>query len=331
MNMMLHRVFFFISFYLYVTYADHIHEWDYGEFGPDVWYEKYPTCGGRLQSPINILTACTTYKSFTPFIFESGYNEQHSFTLKNNGHTIVGTLNSESNLSGLKLAGGDLPGTLELVNFHLHWGENHKSGSEHEVNGMKYAGEIHFVHINPSTNQTAVLSIFMQSAFFQNETTNNTVRFLDEDTRKEWKRYFDIAQTLKIEDNTTIIYLNLSLLMGKNLRDFWRYEGSLTTPPCTEGIIWTIFKEPIIFVESEFKSFRQNIYFEDYRSPQPLYARNIYRNFFNETSSSIPDYSCCSRKDPNKPSDILKSSFEKLYYSTYLIYILLLYFFSITF
>ncbi|CAF4254724.1 unnamed protein product, partial [Rotaria sordida] len=42
-------------------------------------------------------------------------------------------LNSESNLSGLKLAGGDLPGTLELVNFHLHWGENHKSGSEHEV------------------------------------------------------------------------------------------------------------------------------------------------------------------------------------------------------
>ncbi|CAF1585489.1 unnamed protein product [Rotaria sp. Silwood1] len=319
MNVMLYHAVFFISFFLFVTCVDHVHEWDYGELGPDVWHERFPTCGGQLQSPIDILTACTTYKNFTPFTFGSGYNEQHNFKLRNNGHTIVGTFINEPNLSALRLTGGDFQGTLEFVNFHLHWGENHKSGSEHEVNGMKYPGEIHFVYLNPITNQTAVLGIFMQSLFFHNETQNSTVRILDEDTRKEWQRFFDIAQTLKAEENTTMMNLSLALLMGENLRDFWRYEGSLTTPPCTEGVIWTIFKEPIMFVENEFKIFRQNIYFEDYRRPQPLYNRKMYRNFLNETLSSIPDYNCCSRKDPTKPSNTLTSSFKKLSYSTFLI------------
>ncbi|CAF2726792.1 unnamed protein product [Rotaria sp. Silwood2] len=329
MNVMMYRILFFISYFFFVTCVDHAHEWDYGEYGPDVWYERYPTCGGQLQSPINILTACTTYKHFTSFIFGSGYNEQHSFNLKNNGHTIVGTFNNEPNLSALRLTGGDLKDTLEFVNFHLHWGENHKSGSEHEVNGMKYSGEIHFVYINPSTNQTAVLGIFMQSSFIPSETQKSTVRVVDDDTWKEWQRFFDRAQTLKMKDNTSMINLSLALLMGEKLRDFWRYEGSLTTPPCTEGIIWTIFKEPITFVENEFKVFRQNIYFEDYRRPQPLYSRKIYRNFLNETLSPIPDYNCCSGKDPHQAPDALTSSFEKFHYSTYLIYLIILIFFII--
>ncbi|CAF5210759.1 unnamed protein product, partial [Rotaria magnacalcarata] len=57
--------------------------------------------------------------------------------------------------------------------------------------------------------------------------------------------------------------------MGENLQDFWRYEGSLTTPPCTEGIIWTIFTQPIIFIEEQLKLLRDNVFFEDYRGPQP--------------------------------------------------------------
>ncbi|CAF3332999.1 unnamed protein product [Rotaria socialis] len=293
----MHHVLRFISFFFLVTYATHEHDWDYGENGPDVWHERYPNCAGQLQSPIDILTACTTYKNFTPFTFGAGYNEEHNFTIRNNGHTIVGTFNNETYLSTLRLRGGDIKGTFEFVNFHLHWGENHRSGSEHEVNGIKYPGEIHFVYANPSTNQTAVLGIFMQSIFLQNETEKSSVHLLDEESRREWKRFFDLAQTLTDEDNSTVVNLSLSLLMGDNLQDFWRYEGSFTTPPCTEGVIWTIFKEPIFFVESEFSSFRRKIYFEDYRRPQPLYTRDIYRNFFNETLSSIPDYQCCPKKD----------------------------------
>ena len=45
----------------------------------------------------------------------------------------MGTLNDPLKLAAFRLAGGGLNGTFEFVNFHLHWGENHKSGSEHEV------------------------------------------------------------------------------------------------------------------------------------------------------------------------------------------------------
>ncbi|CAF1174857.1 unnamed protein product [Adineta ricciae] len=264
--------------------------------GPDVWSELYPTCGGQQQSPINILTACTTYRKFPSFAFESGYYHQHNFSLLNNGHTIVGTFASEKQLSSLRLRGGDLKGTFDFVNFHLHWGENHKSGSEHEINGRPFPGEIHFVYTNHLTNQTAVLGIFMKSTAYDNETENMNMQSIDAETRQEWLRFFDHAQNLTTEGSSTILSLNLEYLMGENLHDFWRYKGSLTTPPCTEGIIWTIFKEPIMFVESEFKNFRENIYFEDYRRPQPLYTRVIYRNFHNETLSTIPDYNCCPAK-----------------------------------
>jgi carbonic anhydrase len=184
---------------------------------------------------------------------------------------------------------------------------------------MSYAGEIHFVYRNLDTQQIAVLGIFMRSISIRNATQNNTVGLYDAETRQEWLRYFDIAQTLQADNDSVIFSLNLALLMGENLTDFWRYQGSLTTPPCTEGIIWTLFKDEIIFIESEFQSFRQNIYFEDYRDLQPLFTRTIYRNFLNETVSSVPDYNCCPNKDQNIVPDGLTSSFKKLYCPTYLI------------
>lgn len=129
----MYQVLFFITVFLPVLYTVHINDWDYGEHGPDAWDETYPTCGGQVQSPINILTACTVYKNFSSFTFGSGYAEEHHFTLTNNGHTIVGTFNSEAKLPTLSLISDSINGTLDFVNFHLHWGENHRSGSEHEV------------------------------------------------------------------------------------------------------------------------------------------------------------------------------------------------------
>jgi len=163
----------------------------------------------------------------------------------------------------------------------------------------------------------------MKSLFLNNETENNISDLIDEETRMEWQRFFNVAQTLKQENNSTVFNLSLELLMGENLHDFWRYRGSLTTPPCTEGVIWTLFKDPIMFIESEFKSFRNNIYFEDYRRPQPLYNRTIYRNFFNESLSTIPDYNCCPAKLMNNLLNELTSSFRGIYSSTYLVVLLM--------
>lgn len=97
--------------------ADQSHDWNYDEYGPDVWSERYPVCGGKRQSPINIRIACTTHRSLQSFVFGSDYQVQHNFTLKNNGHTIMGILYDPLKLPAFQ------NGTFEFVNFHLHWSE----------------------------------------------------------------------------------------------------------------------------------------------------------------------------------------------------------------
>ncbi|UJR15476.1 hypothetical protein I4U23_002419 [Adineta vaga] len=275
-------------------------DWNYESKGPDVWSDTYPSCNGHFQSPILIQTACTSYRSFTPFNFTSAYDRAHDFILSNNGHTIVGTFAS-GNSSLLKLSGGNLNGIFEFVGFHLHWGENYKSGSEHQVDGKKYTGEIHLIHRNPETSQSAVLGFFIQSSYDLKtdekiilSSLNNDLIQTPNKTLNEWKRYFLAAESLEQTKNSTVLRLNLMSLIGNQLNDFWRYEGSLTTPPCTEGIIWTVFKIPVAFSEQNVNILRQMITFHGYRSPQPLYNRVVYRSFPKETISTIPDFHRCS-------------------------------------
>jgi carbonic anhydrase len=106
--------------------------WNYADLGPDVWSDTYPLCAGQSQSPIDIKTACTTYRSWIPFQFSSAYSLAQNFTLTNNGHNIVATYNG-SGSSPFVLKGGGLDSGYGFVNFHLHWGQNYKSSSEHQV------------------------------------------------------------------------------------------------------------------------------------------------------------------------------------------------------
>ncbi|CAF0867440.1 unnamed protein product [Adineta steineri] len=300
--------------YLTILPSTIVSTWNYGELGPDVWSDQYPLCIGHSQSPIDIKTACTIYQSFIPFHFSEDYNNSYNFTVVNNGHTIL-TKYSGNILLSLTLTGGGLNGTFEFLNFHLHWGENYKSGSEHQINGEKYAGEIHFVYINPQTYQLAVLGIFMQTN--PNIHTDHLRKRRDysntkKNTLDEWEKFFSIAGTLQQTDMSVILRLNLAILMGTNLNDFWRYRGSLTVPPCTEDIIWTVFKAPIVFTENELNIFRKKLFFHDYRNPQPLYNRTVYRNFVNEELLSAVDYNCCSKSITNRANTFNMALLSKI-------------------
>ena len=118
----------------------------------------------------------------------------------------------------------------------------------------------------------------------------------DIDIENQWQIYFDEAHNLIEENQSTTINLILSSLMNHNLNEFWRYEGSLTTPPCTENVIWTVFKQPIFILNYEFETFRDDLFFESYRGPQPLSWRNVFRSFPEEIRSVIPEQSCCSNE-----------------------------------
>ncbi|CAF1511274.1 unnamed protein product [Adineta steineri] len=248
-------------------------EWNYGNMGPDVWSDIYPLCSEHSQSPIDIETSHTIYQSFSPFNFSSNSNELEKFKLINNGHTVSG-IYIGNNKSSLTLNGGNLNGTFQLDNFHVHWGENYKSGSEHQINDQKYAAEIHFVYLNRKTNEKAVLAMFLKSILDTRGRKTN-----DYTSSQEWTKYWSIIKNLKEINDSNIIHLRLRSLMSKNRNNFWRYKGSLTTPPCSQGIIWTVFKEPIIVNDHELFRIRKNIFSKNFRSPQRLYNRKVYRSF----------------------------------------------------
>ena len=108
-------------------------QWNYQSFGPDIWVDFYPSCAGQSQSPINILTACTIYRSFPSFVFTLDDNNEYHFFFENNGRTIIGIIDRTYEQSTIQLSGGGLDGTFDLVNFHIHWGENYRSSSEHQM------------------------------------------------------------------------------------------------------------------------------------------------------------------------------------------------------
>ena len=120
---------FFNSFDLPLSSAVN---WNYEDLGPDVWPDLYPDCGKTKQSPINIKTACTTYNEYSPFQFSPAYAELQDFRITNDGHTVTG-VQVNPTASPLILSGGGLTENFTFANFHLHWGENYGTGSEHQL------------------------------------------------------------------------------------------------------------------------------------------------------------------------------------------------------
>lgn len=104
-------------------------DWDYGKHGPNIWKDIDPNCAGQSQSPINIKTECTKYEMFQSFELTSAHDQLLKFKLTNNGHTIV----AEALNTQLFITGGGLNGNFTFVSFHLHWGPNYNTGSEHQM------------------------------------------------------------------------------------------------------------------------------------------------------------------------------------------------------
>ncbi|CAF0804441.1 unnamed protein product [Rotaria sp. Silwood1] len=231
------------------------------------WSKHFPYANGLRQSPININPIDTIFHLYSPFIFSSKYDSDVLFTLSNNGQQITATLakcSNEQNTNELWFTGSDLIGKFYFVNFHLHWGEDDKHGSEHEINERSFPAEAHFVHKNHDNGQIVVLAFLFT---------------IDNNEYNEWERYANVAsQLIKIHDKTNCIF-NLNRLMQVKDKEFFRYIGSLTTPPCTEGVIWTIFSHEIPIKKESLNLLRQNIMQKVYRPIQPLNGRTIFRNY----------------------------------------------------
>lgn len=151
----------------YWIQSNHFNVFNFSVFlvsAPEKWNHVNGDCGGRSQSPINIVTRKTLKdERLTPFQFKD-YQQIFRGVIKNNGHSGEHILHWMSNscphhcsccvnslyFTPVKvdvphlstISGGGLPTTYKAVQFHLHWGTNGGPGSEHTIDGEQYPMEV---------------------------------------------------------------------------------------------------------------------------------------------------------------------------------------------
>lgn len=222
-------------------------EWGYeGEHGPDKWSDLDPAnkaCSlGTQQSPINI---GETIKAQLPPLKITWAKAVD--TIENNGHTIQ--LNA-GDASILQVGSG---GNFRLVQFHFH------RPSEHTVNGASFPMEVHFVHANAAGNLT-VIGVLMTAGKL-NKVFNTIVLTMPNRAGP------GVKADKTIDPN--------ALLPGK--RSYYRYEGSLTTPPCGETVDWLVLTEPIQVAEADINTFAR-LYPKNARPVQKENRRFVLRS-----------------------------------------------------
>ncbi len=222
---------------------EHKKHWEYeGEKGPDHWRElteEYAACGGQVQSPIDIVGA-TKDKNLKPIVVD--YTDLKEFKLTCNGHTLMVTVTE----GDLKFNGGD----YKPLQFHFH------APSEHAIAGKKFAGELHVVHKN-AEGKLAVIGIMMK------EGKENSV------FKAIWG---DVPQNTK--EVVVQAPLNIEQLFPTNL-SYYNYDGSLTTPPCSEGVNWIVLKTPIEVSKEQLEKLASMMPANNFRPLMPLNGRTI--------------------------------------------------------
>ncbi len=225
--------------------------WSYsGETSPEHWIEieKNSDCDGKHQSPINIIN-----KDANSIATKGDLKTLYAPTtliseVKNNGHSIQFDFEEGDSISYKNEI-------YYLKQIHFH------EPSEHKINGIIYPIEIHLVHLS-KTGKITVLGIL-------GEEGNESQLF----------EFFESFLPLKNGAKKDIHHnIDLSsLLLDK--KHYYSYSGSLTTPPCTEGVNWIIFKEPIILSVDEVLKLKNNMPINNFRNEQPLNDREVKLNY----------------------------------------------------
>lgn len=219
--------------------------WEYsGEAGPEHWAKldpEYSACAGKNQSPVN-LTAFVE-SELAPLVFSYGGG---SAEILNNGHTVQINALPGSSLSvdGMQFA---------LKQFHFH------APSENLIDGKSFPLEAHLVHADQDGHLAVVAVLFTEGAA-------NTV------LEKAWAHLPETAG-----DPLTLPPGISPLDLLPSNRDYYRYNGSLTTPPCSEGVRWLVMKNPVPASKAQVDAFTHVMHHPNNRPVQAVNARSVLK------------------------------------------------------
>ena len=226
-----------------IAMADGTH-WGYtGHEGPNDWghlSEKYKECSqGKNQSPIDVVSSMEAHLEPLNVDYKA-----ESTDIVNNGHTIQ--LNFAAG-STLMIDGME----FELKQFHFH------TPSENHVHGKEYPLEAHFVHLDKEGN-IAVIALM-----FEEGEENKALE-------KVWENMPE-----KSDDKSELNLADIAKALLPTDLHYYRFNGSLTTPPCTEGVRWMVLKTPVTVSKAQVEHFKHTMHHANNRPIQPINARMI--------------------------------------------------------
>ncbi len=220
--------------------------WSYeGESGPQAWGQLQPSfnlCAiGKRQSPIHIEESSTLLGPAEPL--QINYLASKA-SVVNNGHTIQVDIQGDNTLT---VRGS----TYKLVQFHFH------HPAEERLNYKGFAMVAHLVHQN-AQGQLAVLAVL----FDPGEASTMI--------QKVWTHMpLDVGDRVSLPDGL----LDLNETLPKDMR-YYQFIGSLTTPPCTEGVLWLVLRQPMSLSREQLALFSQ-LFPNNARPTQPSFGRVV--------------------------------------------------------
>ncbi len=216
--------------------------WTYeGEEGPEQWGKLDPAyllCGdGKAQTPIDITTQSTTDVADPVFGYSAGAAD-----FVNNGHTVQAVP-----AAGNTLTVGDTVYTLKQLHFH--------TPSEHAIDGKKAAAEMHFVH-QSEAGVLAVVGVMIVAGDAPNAA---------------WESY--VAGTSTPKGGAASATIDWPALLPAEHITF-QYQGSLTTPPCSEGVQWMVMRDAVTLSQTQIDALAA-AYEGNARPLQPIGDRDV--------------------------------------------------------
>ncbi|KAG2310213.1 hypothetical protein Bca52824_021770 [Brassica carinata] len=224
--------------------------------------QEWKICGvGKRQSPVNLSPKVARLVHNSTALIQTYYRPVEA-TLKNRGYDIM--VSWQEDAGKLVINNTD----YKLVQSHWH------APSEHFLNGKRLAMELHMVH-KSADGHLAVIGVLLR----EGEPNAFISRIMDKINL--------IADILNGEASIGKIDPRE---FGWDLTNFYEYRGSLTTPPCTEDVIWTIVNKVLGTVSREqidiLVDARRAGYEANARPAQPLYKRMVYLNEQSTPSAS---------------------------------------------